>query len=257
MPFASVNKTRLFYRLEGFADRPGLILSHSLGCNLGMWAPQIPDFLEHFQVLRYDTRGHGASDVSVDDTTIELLGQDVLGLADSLGISKFAFCGISMGGAIGQWLAAKHPQPLTALVLANSSPRFDAAALEARRQAVLKNGINSVADAVLGRFFSPATLAESPHAASVRDVLLKTDPRGYAACCAALRDFDQTQSLREIKTPTLVIGGNSDASTPWNAHGAVLARDIAGAKAVRIESAHLSNIEQPQVFTAAVLDFVR
>jgi 3-oxoadipate enol-lactonase/4-carboxymuconolactone decarboxylase len=256
VPFASVNNTRLFYRLEGSEDRPALILSHSLGCDLGMWEPQMADFLEHFQVLRYDTRGHGASDASGGDYSSDDLGLDVLGLANALSIKQFAFCGLSMGGAVGLWLAARQPERLIALVLANTSPRFDAATLEARRQAALANGIASFADAALGRFFSPETLAQSVHAASVRRVLLKTDPAGYAGCCAALRDFDLRPSLRTIKTPTLVIGGDRDASTPWHAHGAVLVKEIAGAQGVRLESAHLSNIEYPRAFTAAVLEFL-
>jgi 3-oxoadipate enol-lactonase/4-carboxymuconolactone decarboxylase len=256
MPFASVNNTRLFYRLEGSQGRPVLVLSHSLGCDLGMWDPQMADFLEHFQVLRYDTRGHGASEAPGGDYSIDHLGSDVIELAGAAGIKQFAFCGVSMGGAVGLWLAARHPGSLTAVVLANTSPRFDAAGLEARRQAVLANGIASVADAVLGRFFSPETLERSVHAASMRRVLLATSPAGYAACCAALRDFDIRPSLHAIKTPTLVIGGERDASTPWHAHGAVLVTEIAGAQSARIESAHLSNIEYPRQFAAAVLEFL-
>lgn len=256
MPFASVSNTRLFYRLEGSKDRPVLVLSHSLGCDLGMWEPQMADFLEHFQVLRYDTRGHGASHAPAGDYSIDQLGSDVIGLAEALGFKRFAFCGLSMGGAVGLWLAARRPAHLTALVLANSSPRFDAAGLETRRQTVLANGIAAIADAALGRFFSPETLAQSVHAASVRRVLLATDPAGYAACCAALRDYDSRPSLHAIKTPTLVIGGDSDPSTPWAAHGAVLAKEIPGAQALRLESAHLSNIECPRSFTVAVLEFV-
>jgi 3-oxoadipate enol-lactonase / 4-carboxymuconolactone decarboxylase len=256
VPFASVNNTRLFYRLEGTKGRPMVILSHSLGCDLGMWEPQMPDFLEHFEVLRYDTRGHGASNVPSGDTSIDQLGSDVIALADALGIPKFSFCGLSMGGAIGLWLAAHRPERLTAVVLANTSPRFDGAALETRRQTVLTSGIAAVAEAALGRFFSPETLAESVHAHSVRRVLLMTDPAGYAACCAGLRDFDIRRSLHTIKTPSLVIGGNRDASTPWEAHGAVLAKEIAGAQSLRLESAHLSNIEFPRAFTVAVLEFV-
>ncbi|MGZ4845381.1 MAG: alpha/beta fold hydrolase, partial [Candidatus Angelobacter sp.] len=124
MPFAEINQTRLFYRLEGRSNLPALVLSHSLGCDHSMWAPQMPDLLHHFQVLRYDTRGHGASGVPAGDCTLEQLGQDVLGLAEKLGLAKFAFCGLSMGGAVGQWLAVNAPQRLTALVLANTSPKF-------------------------------------------------------------------------------------------------------------------------------------
>ena len=145
MPFASVNNTRLFYRLEGRSGLPALVLSHSLGCDHGMWLPQMTDLLDHFQVLRYDVRGHGASDAPPGDYTLDQLGNDVLGLLDSLKIPQAAFCGISMDGAIGQWLALKAPQHLTALALANTSPKFGTPDLwETRRKAVLEGGMAEV-----------------------------------------------------------------------------------------------------------------
>ena len=221
-----------------------------------MWAPQMPDLLHHFQVLRYDTRGHGASAVPAGDYTLDQLGQDVLGLADKLAVSQFAFCGLSMGGAVGQWLAINAPQRLTALVLANTSPRFGTPdTWDARRKAVLDGGMPAISDAVMQRFFSPDR-QQSAWAQSTRAVLLGTDPRGYAACCAALRDADTRASLSKIPAPTLVIGSDKDPSTPWEAHGAILARDIPGAKAARLQTAHLSNLEQPRAFTAAMLDFL-
>ena len=113
MPFAQVNNTRLYYRLDGAAGAPVLILSHSIGTDHGMWGPQMADLLQHFQVLRYDSRGHGASDAPAGEYTIEQLGRDVLGLADALNIEKFAFCGLSMGGAVGQWLAINSADHLT------------------------------------------------------------------------------------------------------------------------------------------------
>ncbi len=159
MPFATVNNTRIFYRLEGIEGRPVLVFSNSLGSDHGMWAPQVQDLLPYFQVLRYDTRGHGASDAPAGDYSMEQLGRDVLGLTDALGISRFAFCGLSMGGGIGQWLAVHAPERVTGLVLANTSSRFVAANLEARRLAVLKDGMTSVVDSAMQRFFSPETLA--------------------------------------------------------------------------------------------------
>jgi 3-oxoadipate enol-lactonase/4-carboxymuconolactone decarboxylase len=222
-----------------------------------MWDPQMPSLLPHFQVLRYDTRGHGASDVPAGDYSIEQLGQDVLGLADALGISKFAFCGLSMGGAVGQWLALHAADRLTALVLANTSSRFSAATLEARRQTVLKDGMTAVVDAVMQRFFLPETLARgNPYANSVRTVLLGTNPIGYAGCCAAIRDVNFTDSLKSSQTRTLMICGSKDASTPWEGHGDVLAREIAGSQVVHLPSAHLSNIDRPRSFTTALLDFL-
>jgi 3-oxoadipate enol-lactonase len=256
LPFADVNNTRLFYRLEGRGDLPALVLSHSLGCDLGMWAPQMPDLLDHFQVLRYDTRGHGASAVPAGDYTLNQLGQDVLALADKLNLVNFAFCGISMGGAVGQWLAINAPQRLTNLILANTAPKFGTRETwDDRRKAVLEGGMAAIIDATMQRFFS-AENQQSVWAQSTRAVVLGTDPIGYAACCTALRDADTRSELGKISVPTLIIGSDQDPSTPWEGNGSVLARDIPGAKAVRLETAHLSNLEQPSAFTKALLDFL-
>lgn len=257
MPFVNVDNTRMFYRLEGADERPVLMMSHSLGCDHGQWDIQTRDLLPHFRILRYDTRGHGASDVPPGDASIERLGRDAIALVDALGIGRFAFCGLSMGGMIGQWLGASAPDRLTHLVLANTSPRMDSATMETRRRTVLEGGMAAVADAVLGRFFSPETLARhDPDAASVRRTLGNTDPRGYASCCAAIRDMDQVVLLRQIRVPTLIIVGDRDVSTPWAGHGDALARDIPHARVVRLPTAHLSNIERPRSFSSALAEFL-
>jgi 3-oxoadipate enol-lactonase / 4-carboxymuconolactone decarboxylase len=258
LPFLTINNIRSFYRLEGQRGAPVLVLSHSIGTDHAMWAPQVADLLPYFQVLRYDTRGHGASDAPRSEYTVEQLGRDVLGLADALGIAKFAFCGLSMGGAIGQWLALNAPDRLTALVLANTSAQLGPPAnWDARRKTVLENGMKAIVDMALGRFFSAETLARGDvHANSVRSVLLGTDPAGYAGCCSALRDVDNRKVLRQIKVPTLVIVGDKDVSTPWEGHGEVLAKEIPGAKAVRLPAAHLSNLERPRSFIAALFEFL-
>jgi len=257
LPFVNVDNTRIFYRLQGDDNRPAIVLSHSLGCDHGMWDVQTRDLLPHFRVLRYDTRGHGASDVPPEDCSIERLARDVIALTDALGIGKFAFCGLSMGGMIGQWLGACAPDRVTHLVLANTSSRMDAAAMETRRQTVLEGGMAAVADTVLGRFFSPETLARhDADVASVRRTVLNTDPRGYARCCAAIRDMDQSKLLAQIRVPTMIIVGDRDVSTPWTGHGEVLSRNISGARVIHLPTAHLSNIERPRSFSAALLDFL-
>ena len=256
MPFLTVNNTRLFYRLEGQSGRPVLVLSHSLGCDHSMWAPQMPDLLDHFQVLRYDTRGHGASEVPAGDYTMEQLGRDVLGLLDTLGIRQAAFCGLSMGGAIGMWLALNAGLRITTLVLSNTAARFGTRDLwDTRRKSVIEGGMPAVVDGVMQRFFSPDRQKDG-YVQSTRAILLGTDPRGYAACCAALRDADFRAELFHISVPTLVIGSDRDPSTPWGEYGAVLAREIPGAKAVRLDTAHLSNLEQPRAYVSALLEFL-
>lgn len=256
MPFAQLKDVRLFYRLEGREDLPVLVLSHSLGCDHSMWDPQMPDLLAYFRVLRYDTRGHGASNVPAGDYTIDQLGNDLCQLTQALGIEKFAFCGLSMGGAVGQWLALNHPDKLSALVLANTSPQFGTKEIwETRLKAVTEGGIRAVADAVMQRFFS-ATRQASASGQTTRLVLLGTDPAGYTRCCAALRDVNTKAELRKISARTLVIGSDADPSTPWEGNGDILAREIPGAKSVVLEGAHLSNLEQPRAFTSTVLEFL-
>jgi 3-oxoadipate enol-lactonase/4-carboxymuconolactone decarboxylase len=258
LPFVRLDNVRIFYRFEGKPEAPVLALSHSIGADHGMWAPQVADLLPHFQLLRYDTRGHGASDAPASEYSIEQLGRDVLGIADALKIDKLAFCGLSMGGAIGQWLALNARDRLTHLVLANTSPQFGPRAnWETRIKLVREGGMTAILDMAMQRFFSPGTLAGGDvYAHSVKAVLLATNPVGYAGCCAALRDVDFTERLREIRVPTLVIVGDRDVSTPWEGAGELLARGISGARAVRLPSAHLSNIEKPKSFTAALLDFL-
>ena len=257
LPFVNVENTRIFYRLEGADDRSVLVMSHSLGCDHGQWDQQTRDLLPYFRILRYDMRGHGASDVPPGDYSVERLARDVLAIVDALGIRKFAFCGLSIGGMIGQWLGASAPDRLTHLVLANTSPRMDTAAMETRRGMVLQSGMTAVADAVLGRFFTPETLArQDADVAAVRRTLFNTDPRGYAGCCAAIRDMDQAGLLPHIRIPTLIIAGDRDVSTPWAGHGEVLARDIPSARVLHLPTAHLSNLERPRSFTSALLDFL-
>ncbi len=257
MPFANAGGLRQYYRLEGNGDKPVFLFSHSLGVDHSMWDEQAAALLPHFSVLRYDLRGHGATDCRPGDYTIEMLARDALALADALGIGRFAFCGLSLGGMIGQWLAAKAGDRITRVALANTSPKMaDPSAMETRRRTVLESGMPAVVDAVMGRFFSPETLAANPPIVeTMRRVILATSPAGYAGCCAAVRDLDQAALLAAIRVPTLVIGGTRDFSTPWETHGAVLAREIPGAQTALFPTAHLSNLEQPRAFTEALLRF--
>lgn len=257
MPLLTNDNARCYYRLDGPDERPVLMLAHSLGQDHTMWDLQAADLSTHFRVLRYDIRGHGASDVTQGDYRIEQLAADALALADALGIERFAFCGLSLGGMIGQSIAAHAPRRLTAVVLANTSPRADAAGMEKRRQAVLSGGMAAVADMVMGRFFSPRLLAANPPVvAGSRRTLLSTDPVGYAGCCAAIRDMDLTSSLAQIQVPVLIISGDLDVSLPWSGHGDVLAREIPAARVIHLATAHLSNLEMPRSFTAALLHFL-
>ncbi len=258
MPRVDLGGIATFFRLEGVADRPVVVLSHSLGLDHGMWDLQMPGLLASFRVLRYDTRGHGGSDAPAGDYSIEALGHDVLALLDHLALDRVAWVGVSLGGMIGQWIGAHAPHRLTHLVLANTSPRIaDPAGMEARRKTVLADGMRAIVDTAMTRFFVPALVAANPpHVATARATVLATDPVGYAGCCAALRDADLNDLLDRIAVPTLVVGGDADQSMPWSGHGGVLAERIPGASALRLGTAHLSNLGLPRAFTRAMLEFL-
>jgi 3-oxoadipate enol-lactonase / 4-carboxymuconolactone decarboxylase len=258
LPYALVDNTRLFYRLEGRDEAPALVLAHSLGVDHSLWDQQALDLVPHFRILRFDTRGHGASDAPAGEYTIERLARDVLGLADALEIKRFAYCGISLGGFVGQWLGARATNRVSHLILANTSSNVGPPSnWETRRQTVLSQGMNKLESMFLERSFSADTLARrDPRVDSLRRVFLGTNPAGYASCCAAVRDMNQTGLLRDIPVPTLVIAGHKDVATPWEGHGEVLAREIPNTRVVRLAAAHLSNIERPRSFSAALLDFL-
>jgi 3-oxoadipate enol-lactonase/4-carboxymuconolactone decarboxylase len=258
MAFTDINGLRCYYRLEGAADRPVLVLCHPLGLDHTTWDSQVPDIVERFRVLRYDLRGHGATDAPAGDYTVELLGRDALALLDRLGLERVAWCGISLGGMVGQWLAANAPDRLSALVLANTTARSsDPAGMDARRKTVLGSGMAAIADVAVPRFFPSALLAANPpRVATARATFLATSPVGYAGCCAAIRDFDGSASLGRIQAPTLIINGDADASMPWDAHGAVLARAIPHATVVRLATGHMSNLGLPRTFTRTILEFL-
>ena len=258
MPFVTIDGLRHYYRLTGPSAGPVLMLSHSLGLDHGMWDPQASDLERHLQVLRYDLRGHGGSDSPPGEYSIAELGRDALGIADALGLRSVAFCGLSIGGMIGQWIALNAPDRLTHLVLANTTSRMaDPSSMETRRRTVLEQGMGPVTEPAIGRFFSASMVAaEAPAVTSSRRVLLATNPVGYAGCCAAVRDLNHTDLLGGIRTPTLVISGDLDESMPWTGHGRVLSEGIPGAQYVRLPAAHISNLARPRSFTAALADFL-
>lgn len=257
MPLITVNNTACYYRLDGPDDAPVVLMSHSLGLDHTMWDPQARDLARHFRVLRYDTRGHGASGAPAGDYSIEMLGRDALALLDALGINECAVVGLSLGGMVGMWLAAHAPTRVTHLVVASSSARPNAEAMEARRLAVLEGGMAPVCEAVLSRFFSPRPIAENTTSvASARRVLLSTNAVGYAGAVAAVRDADLRGVLARIATPTLVIGTDADPAMPWADHNRLVAEGIPGARVVMLTGAHLSNLESPRAFGAALFDFL-
>jgi 3-oxoadipate enol-lactonase len=257
MSYIDNNGARFYYELEGREDAPVLVLSNSLGTTLDMWAPQMPALLQHFRVLRHDARGHGRTDVTPGPYTIAQLGADVLALMDQLGIARAHFCGLSMGGMIGMWLGTHHAGRLDRLVLCNTAAKIGSPdTWNPRIAKVEAEGMASVADTVLERWFTAGFRQRAPQqVAVVRDMLLNTAPAGYSANCAAVRDMDQRAEVASITVPTLVIAGTHDGSTPA-ADGRGVADAIPGARFVELDAAHLSNWEQSEQFTQALVGFL-
>ena len=248
---------RIAYRLDGPAGAPVLVLSNSLGTRWDMWAPQVPDLVHAFRVLRYDSRGHGRSGAPDGDYALDRLGTDVLDLLDALGLDRVRFAGLSMGGMVGLWLAIRAPHRLERLALCNTAASLGPPeAWQARIDLVRAEGMASVADHVLARWFTPAFRSAWPGlVANARAMLLDTSPAGYAGCCAAIRDMDQRPGLPGIRLPTLVVGGSEDPATPPD-RSVELAACIPGARLEMLPAAHLSNIEQAGRFTTALMEFM-
>lgn len=258
MPIHQAGAVRLHYRLEGRPDLPLLVLGNSLGTDMFMWDRQIEALTRHFRVLRFDMRGHGASDVTSGDMRMEVFGSDVLALADQAGADRFAYVGLSLGAMVGQWLALNAPQRLSGLVLSNAAahlPSYDS--WTARMALARSEGMRALLDMVMPRFFSEAYRAvDEPFYHSVRTAFASMSAEGYAAGCAAVRDTDFRTALQRFTTPTLVISGALDTATPAETFGAQLVQGIPGATSVVLTAGHIANIEQPVAFNQAVLEFL-
>ncbi|MDB6145657.1 MAG: pcaD [Pseudomonas sp.] len=260
MGFVQLADGELHYQLEGPLDAPVLVLSNSLGTDLHMWDTQMPVFSKHFRVLRYDTRGHGHSLVTPGPYSIEQLGRDVLALLDGLGIKQAHFCGLSMGGLIGQWLGIHANDRLRKLVVCNTAAKIGGPEIwDPRIETVLRDGPKAMValrDASIARWFTPDYAAANPEQAKrITDMLAATSPEGYAACCGAVRDADFRSKLSSISVPTLVISGTQDAVTP-PAGGRFINEHISGSQFEEVHAAHLSNVEAGEVFTSHVREFL-
>lgn len=239
--------------VEGPPDAPAVLFLNSIGCTRRLWDAQAEALRGAFRCFVFDARGHGGSDAPQGDYALDQLGRDALAVLDAAGVSQAHVCGLSLGGLVAQWLGVHAPERVASLTLANTASRIGGRdSWEARRRTVLADGLSAIADMAMERFFSLAFRTQRPAVvAEARAILLAGSAAGYAGCCAALRDADLTGDLGRIGAPTLVIGGEQDVSTP-PAQSAALAAGIQGARLQVLPAAHLSNLEQPDAFTAAL-----
>jgi 3-oxoadipate enol-lactonase len=257
MPFAPVEGGQIHYRLDGKPELPVLVLSNSLGTDLSMWDAQAPEFTRHFRVLRYDSYGHGASAFASGGIKIGRLGQDVVRLLDHLGIASVSFCGLSVGGMVGQLLGLNAAKRVEKLVLCNTAAQIGTVeGWNARIDSVKKGGLASISKGILERWFTPGFHAREPGTVDrFRKILETPPPQGYVATCAAIRDADLRGEVAKIRAKTLVIAGMQDKATPPEG-GRYLAECIPGSKYVELDTAHLSSVELPRRFSEEVLKFL-
>jgi 3-oxoadipate enol-lactonase/4-carboxymuconolactone decarboxylase len=256
MPFVLADGARLYWRADGRADRPALLLGNSLGTDHALWDAVMPTLMERFRVIRYDMRGHGASDAPGGDYSIERLGQDALAVADAAGAKYFHWAGISLGGMVGMWLGAHAAARVQRLVLSNTAAKLDPTIWAERIAKVKSQGMSAIADAVMQRFFTARYIERGDaRYATVRETFLGLDAGGYCGCCAAIRDMDQLESNKRITAPTLVITGTQDLATPA-AFGQAIAASIAGARVASLPVAHIPHLEVSREFCDLVVGFL-
>ncbi len=254
------NGIKVNCELSGKEQQPVVVLSHSLACSMLMWAPQLELLESAFRVLRYDTRGHGGSDAPPGAYMLAQLVDDVISLLDKLAIDRVHWIGLSMGGMIGQGIALSHSDRLERLVLADTAAIIPAEAQpiwEERIDAVRQEGMAAVAESTLQRWFTPNYLNRKlPVIDQIRQQILMTPVAGYIGCSEAIRRLNYLDQLTAIQTPTLIMVGADDPGTPVAASEAIHAR-ISGSKLVVIPAAaHLSNIEQAEIFNTNLMTFL-
>lgn len=241
---------------------PLVILSHALGCDLTMWDGVAAALQDRYTVLRYDQRGHGQTPATAGAYSMDDLADDATELIRAQGAGPVHFVGLSMGGMTAQALAARHPELVRSIVIANSAASYDEAARtmwQARIDTVLANGVPPIADGALQRWFTPEFRADqvnggAERVAKLRAVLEATPAVPYAAACAAVAGIALDAGNARIACPTLVIAGSRDEATP-PAMSQLIADRIPGAQLASLDAAHLSAVEQPAAFARLLEGF--
>ena len=257
MPTFTSNDAQINYQTFGDASKPALVFSNSLGTKFSMWQPQIEFFQQDYFVVCYDTRGHGASSAPQGPYSLEQLGQDVVNLLDHLNIQKAAFCGISMGGLTGQWLAINKPERFSHVIICNTAAKIghEQAWLE-RAALVREQGLAPIASTAASRWFTdPFIQSNAAIVAELSNDLGAGSPEGYASCCEALAKADLREQIKTISVPVLIVAGLQDPVTTV-ADGQAMQAEIAQSQLFEINASHISSVEQPEAFNQAVQKFI-
>lgn len=258
MPTFTSNDAQINYQTFGDTAKPALIFSNSLGTNFKMWQAQIDFFQQDFFVICYDTRGHGASSAPQGPYSIDQLGQDVVNLLDHLNVEKAAFCGISMGGLTGQWLAIHRPERFNQVVVCNTAAKIgQEQAWNDRAALVREQGLQPIASTAASRWFTePFIQSNATVVNNLQNDLAAGSAEGYASCCEALAKADVREQLKDITVPVLVVAGQQDPITTV-ADAQFMVERIANSQLFEINASHISNVELPNEFNQAVKQFIQ
>ncbi len=257
--FIQIDDITLHYKIEGKPDANSVIFINSLGTDLRIWDDVVPHFVEHYQVIRYDKRGHGLSDCPPAPYTIRALTNDILGLMDALSIEQAAIVGLSVGGMVAIDAASNFAERVAALILSDTAPQIGSDdSWNKRINTVRKHGIAHIGDDILKRWFTPAFGQSHPAAYhGFLNMLNRLPAEGYAGVCEAIRDADLTQEAKSIDKNVLVLCGADDASTPSDFVQEATSI-IPTVHFHAIENAgHLPCVEQPETTAILILDFLK
>jgi 3-oxoadipate enol-lactonase len=248
---------RISYTVEGPPERPVLLFINSIGTTRDLWLPQVPALVGTYRVIRYDARGHGSSSVPPGNYTIAQLGRDALAILDAEGARQAHVCGISLGGLTALWLAVNAPDRVASLIVANSAARIGSVQSWNERIALVQErGMKSVAEMTIPRWFSPDFRQRHDDVVTRFRSMVEGCPQdGYLGCCAALRDEDLREAVARITCPVLVVAGTMDVPTPPEGLR-FIHEAVPGTKMLTLDAAHLSNVEQAEAFTSAVMGFL-
>jgi len=251
------NGARISYIAEGPPDRPTLLFINSIGTTRDLWHAQVPALVGTYRIIRYDARGHGSSTVPDGDYSIEQLGRDALAILDAEDVKRAHICGISLGGITAMWLGVNAPDRVSSLVLANTGARIGSVQSWTDRIALVRErGMSGIADMATARWFSAGYRQRHDDVVTRFKTMVETCPTaGYLGCCAALRDEDLREAISNISCPVLVVAGSIDEATPLEGMR-FIHEHIAGSKVLTLDAAHLSNVEQADAFTSAVMGFL-
>lgn len=258
MEFVQANGINIHYRIDGPAEAPVIVLSNSIGTDLTIWDRVAESLKSRFRVLRYDSRGHGKSEVPSGSYTIATLGADVLAMLDQLDIGSVHFCGLSLGGMVGMWIATNYPHRIASLVLCNTAACVPPPeSWDARANMVREGGMQALKPAVLERWLSREFRARDPQAVErLLDMVVASPAEGYIGSCAAIRDMDQRQTIQAITAPVLVVAGSKDIATTPEALRFIEANVAGEVTYAELDSGHMSNVEQPQALCTEIHRFL-